>query len=82
MDQYRARERELRRMAKDQLARLHASRGGLMGVAVYKKWTKDELITAVLENEGYNPGAAEAAGERAPIDLAKLGIGVTYVTEG
>jgi hypothetical protein len=50
-----ARIRELTRTPKAQLARIHAANGGLMGVAVYSTWSKDELVNAVLEDEGINP---------------------------
>lgn len=45
--------RELARMTKSVLARMHKQNGGLMPLADYLKWTKDELVNAVLEDEGY-----------------------------
>lgn len=45
------RARELARMPKHALARMHAANGGLMGVATYRTWTRDELVRAVLEDE-------------------------------
>jgi hypothetical protein len=42
---------QLSKMSKDQLAQMHAANGGLMGVQTYRKWTKDELIKAVLEDQ-------------------------------
>lgn len=42
---------ELNRLPKGTLAQLHADYGGLMGVATYRKWRKDELVAAVLEDE-------------------------------
>jgi len=49
---YHARYRELARLPKQQLAVMHVRNGGLMGLAVYLKWGKDELIAAVIEDEG------------------------------
>ena len=51
-----ARTRQLNRMKKGQLARLHATGGGLMGIPVYMTWTKDELVSAILEHEFRSPG--------------------------
>jgi hypothetical protein len=42
---------QLSKMSKDQLAQMHAANGGLMGVQTYRKWTKDELVKAVLEDQ-------------------------------
>lgn len=47
-----ARIRELSRMTKRELAQMHAANVGLMSMADYLKWTKDELIRAVCEDEG------------------------------
>ncbi len=44
---------QLYKMTKDQLARMHVANGGLMGYATYRKWTKDELVNAILEDESY-----------------------------
>jgi hypothetical protein len=49
------RERELQKLRKPQLVQMHVRNGGLMGVETYMKWTKQELINAVLEDEGINP---------------------------
>ena len=45
--------KELAKLPKAQLAQMHAANGGLMGLAVYQKWTKDELLRAVIEDEQY-----------------------------
>ena len=45
--------KELARLPKWQLAQMHKANGGLMGLAVYQKWTKDELLRAVIEDESY-----------------------------
>ena len=52
------RRQELNRIRKDQLALLHAQRGGRMPLATYLKWRKDELVNAVLEDEGFDPWSA------------------------
>lgn len=49
------RTRELNKLPKATLAQMHAGNGGLMGLATYMQWRKDELVTAVLEDEGLNP---------------------------
>lgn len=46
------RAKELNKLPKAKLAQMHASNGGLMGVATYLTWRKDELVTALLEDEG------------------------------
>jgi hypothetical protein len=40
---------DLGRKPKHELARIHVQQGGLMGLAVYLKWRKDELVTTILE---------------------------------
>ena len=45
------RERELRGLPKRALAVMHRNAGGLLSVAEYCQWTKDELVAAVLEDE-------------------------------
>jgi hypothetical protein len=40
---------DLSRKPKHELARIHVQQGGLMGLAVYLKWRKDELVNAILE---------------------------------
>ena len=47
--------RELTRTPKADLARMHVRNGGLMGLQTYLRWSKDELINAVLEDEGIDP---------------------------
>jgi hypothetical protein len=47
---------ELTKLPKQELARIHAVNGGLMGIKIYLKWTKDELINAVLRDESENGG--------------------------
>ncbi len=47
--------RQIERMPKAALARLHVANGGLMGLATYLKWTKDELVSVVLQDEGISP---------------------------
>ena len=42
---------QLSKMSKDQLAQMHAANGGLMGVQTYRKWTKDELVNIILEDQ-------------------------------
>lgn len=44
--------KELNKLPKDELARMHVANGGLMGYATYMKWRKDELISIILEDEG------------------------------
>lgn len=51
------RERELTRLPKRVLADMHVRHGGQMGRAVYLQWRKDELVRAVLEDEGIDPWA-------------------------
>lgn len=43
--------KELATLPKAQLARMHKANGGLLPLATYQKWTKDELLSAVLEDE-------------------------------
>ena len=43
--------KELAKLPKWQLAQMHTANGGLMGLAVYQKWSKDELLRAVIEDE-------------------------------
>ena len=43
--------KELARMPKGQLAQMHKTNGGLMPLSTYQKWTKDELLSAVIEDE-------------------------------
>ena len=50
--------REIQRMPKDRLARMHVANGGQMGLATYLKWRKDELVNIVLEDEGIDPWSA------------------------
>lgn len=52
------RTKELNKLPKAQLAQMHADNGGLMGLATYMQWRKDELVTALLEDEGLNPWGA------------------------
>lgn len=52
------RTRELNKLPKAKLAQMHASNGGLMGLATYMQWRKDELVTALLEDEGLDPWGA------------------------
>ena len=56
--QQKARLAEIERTPKAQLARMHAANGGLMGLATYLKWRKDELVRALLEDEGIDPWSA------------------------
>lgn len=42
---------ELARFPKWKLAEMHKAYGGLMPLAIYRKWTKDELVNAVLQDE-------------------------------
>ena len=53
----RARLIELSKLPRPQLARMHVANGGQMGLATYLKWRKDELINAILEDEGLDPWA-------------------------
>lgn len=46
-----ARIKELQRMSKFVLANMHIARGGLMPLADYLRWTHDELVTAVIDDE-------------------------------
>lgn len=43
--------KELAKLPKWQLAQMHKSNGGLMPLATYQKWSKDELLNAVIEDE-------------------------------
>ena len=45
----------LAKLSKYELAAQHARNGGIMGLATYSKWTKDELVNAVLEDNGIDP---------------------------
>lgn len=45
---------ELSKMTKAQLAQMHVNYGGLMGFANYVKWSKDELVNTVLQDEALN----------------------------
>lgn len=42
---------ELNKMTKRTLAEMHVRNGGIMGLATYLKWTKDELVSTVLQDE-------------------------------
>lgn len=42
---------QLDKMTKRQLAEMHVANGGLMGLATYLKWSKDELVNTVLQDE-------------------------------
>jgi hypothetical protein len=44
-------ETELAKMSKYDLARMHRANGGLMTLAEYLQWTKDELVNAVMEDQ-------------------------------
>lgn len=44
---------QLAKMTKRQLAEMHVANGGLMGLATYLQWTKDELISTILTDESY-----------------------------
>ena len=50
-----ARQIELDKMTKFTLASMHVKNGGQMGLTRYLQWTKDELVNAVLEDEGIDP---------------------------
>ena len=50
--------KELAKMPKWQLANMHVANGGLMGLATYMKWTKDELVDAVARDENIGPWGA------------------------
>ena len=52
------RRQQLTKLSKDQLALMHHNAGGAMGLKVYLKWTKDELVNAVLQDEGIDPWAS------------------------
>ena len=54
MDRYK----QLAKLPKWQLVNMHVANGGLMGRGTYAKWTKEELINVVLEDEGINPWPA------------------------
>lgn len=41
----------LSKKPKAELAQMHVANGGLMGLATYMKWTKDELVSILLEDE-------------------------------
>jgi len=43
--------RELRKLSKRQIAQMHIDNGGCMLLSEYMKWTKDELIAEVLEDQ-------------------------------
>lgn len=42
--------KELSKLSKAQLIDRHIANGGLMGRAEYARWTKDELLSAVIED--------------------------------
>jgi nucleoid-associated protein YejK len=44
-------EQELRKLPKGTLAEMHKANGGLMLLSEYRRWSKDELVSAVLEDE-------------------------------
>jgi hypothetical protein len=44
-------DRELRKLPKKQIAQMHIDNGGCMLMSEYMKWTKDELIAEVLEDQ-------------------------------
>jgi len=50
--------REISRKSKFELAQMHVANGGIMGLATYLKWRKDELVNAVLEDMGIDPWSA------------------------
>ena len=41
----------LNKLSKYELAAMHVRNGGLMGLPTYLKWTKDELISVILEDQ-------------------------------
>jgi hypothetical protein len=43
--------RELNRKSKQELAHMHKRNGGLMPLADYLRWSKDELVGAVMGDE-------------------------------
>lgn len=43
--------REISQMPKTTLARMHLANGGLMPLADYLRWSHDELVKAVIEDE-------------------------------
>ena len=43
--------KELARLPKSTLAQMHKANGGLMPLVTYQKWTKDELVATILEDE-------------------------------
>lgn len=43
--------KEISRMHKDKLARMHKYNGGLMPLSDYLRWSHDELVNAVIEDE-------------------------------
>ena len=49
---------QIEKTPKAELARMHVANGGQMGLATYLKWRKDELVRAVLEDEGIDPWSA------------------------
>jgi hypothetical protein len=51
MNQDIKRLRELNRKSKRELARMHKANGGLMPLADYLRWSKDELVGAVMDDE-------------------------------
>jgi hypothetical protein len=55
--QQSARVKELAKMSKLDLVCMHIENGGLMGYQEYAKWSKDELINTVLQDEAINSGA-------------------------
>ena len=48
---YDDRYRYLSKLPKLTLAQMHVRNGGLMGLATYMKWHKDELISILIEDE-------------------------------
>ena len=44
---------ELRNLPMATLVSMHIANGGLMARATYMTWTKEEIITEILEDESY-----------------------------
>lgn len=55
-----SRYQELNKLSKHQLAQMHVTRGGLMGLSTYLKWTKDEIIAEIMYHES-GPSVRPAA---------------------
>jgi len=62
------RAKELNRMSKRELAAMHVQYGGLLGFLTYAKWSKDELVNTILQDESMTNGDTPCYHQANPID--------------